>query len=301
MPSETVSGGLISALRHFMADHGVTATGVLAGLGSEVAARPRIAELVTTYLDEGPVAIELVAPHLGRPSRILEVGSGIGLVSRFLAELGHEVVATEPAPAGFDLMRDIAAAIDEICGPVPGPGSLHRLDLGVDDLDPAVLGRFDLVFSANVIEHVPDPERALLHLQRFVTEDGVQTHVCPNYAFPYDPHIGRPLLPLIPAATRPLLPRHLRDDAAFRTVNFVTAHRVRRTARSAGLDVAFTEGLLGAALDRFASDTTFSDRHAGIGPAVGLVRLLGLARLVAKVPPLLASPMRFTLRSRSLP
>lgn len=293
----TASGDLHAAWRAFHARHAITSDTMLAGLGAEAATHPRIAEVITTYLDEGPVAVDLVAPHLVRPSRVLEVGSGIGLVSRFLAEAGHDVVATEPAPEGFDLMRDMTAAVDAVCGPVTGPGSLRRLDLGVDDLDLDELGRFDLVFSANVIEHVPDPARALVHMQRFVTDGGLQVHVCPNYAFPYEPHIRWPLLPFFPAATRRLLPPALRDAPEFLSVNFVTAGRMRRAARSAGLRIEFDRGLLVAALNRFDADPTFAARHARLGRAVRWIRRLGLDRLLARVSPGLASPMRFTVRA----
>lgn len=293
-------GGPTSDLRlawvRFLGERGVDAESLLAALPGHADRGADVRALITTYVDEGPVAVELVAPHIRRGMRILEVGSGIGLVSRFLATLGHDVVATEPSSDGFPLMRDAEEAVDRACGPVEGPGSLSRLGLGVDDLDPDALGRFDLVFSSNVLEHLPDPGRALVHLHRFVADGGIQTHVCPNYAFPFDPHISRPLLPLAPHMTRIVLPRRLREDPAFRTVNFVTAGRLRRAARAAGLELEFDRGLLAAAFDRFATDPTFAARHAGLGPIVRIMRATGVDRLVRAVPPSLASPMRFTVR-----
>lgn len=282
----------------FLDERRVTAPAVLAALPTGFSADGRVRELVTTYLDEGPVAVDLLAPHLGRPMRILEIGSGIGLVSRFLAGLGHDVVATEPAAEGFELMRALTIAVDVVCGPLVGTGSLTRLDAPVDDLDPVELGAFDVVFSANVIEHVPDPVRALRHLQRFVTAGGIQTHVCPNYAFPYDPHIRRPLIPVFPASTRRLLPSRLAEAPEFTSVNFVTAAQVRRTARAEGLDIEFGRGTLAAALERFDVDPTFADRHAGLGPFVRALGALGISRLLARIPPRFASPMRFVIRAR---
>lgn len=295
MTVSTPRPDLSAAWDRFLADHEVDTESLLATLPDGVERSSRVRELVRTYLDEGPVAVALVAPHLSANGRILEVGSGIGLVSRFLADLGHEVVATEPSPDGFDLMRDLTAAVDAVCGPVGGHGSLRRLDLGVDDLTPAELGRFDLVFSANVIEHVPDPEWAIVHLQRFVSERGVQVHVCPNYAFPYDPHIRRPLVPFAPRVTRHLLPRRLGRSPEFRSVNFVTARRLQRAASSAGLELVLEPGQFVAALDRFAVDPTFAARHAGLEPAVRAVRILRLDRLLRRIPPRFASPMRFTV------
>lgn len=296
MTSHDVDDGLVAAWHRFLTAHRITSDAIVERIGRDHP-DPRLTDRVATYLDEGPVAVALVAPHLGRRSRVLEVGSGIGIVSRFLAAEGHAVVATEPAPDGFRLMHDVAAAIDDLCGPVTGQGSLERLELGVDELDPDRLGRFDLVFSSNVLEHVPNPTRAVLHLHRFVSDDGSQAHVCPNYALPYDPHIARPLVPFVPAATRWILPARLRDAPEFRSVNFVTAGGIRRAAREAGLEVDFDRGLLAAALDRFEDDATFADRHSGLAPVVGALRTLRLDRLLRAVPPSFASPMRFTVRS----
>ncbi len=290
------AAGVGAAWAAFLADHRLDAAALLEALPGHVGRTDRVRDLVTTYLDEGPVAVGLVGPHLEPGMRILEVGSGIGVVSRFLAGLGHDVVATEPAPEGFDLMRDLTAAVDAVCGPVTGAGSLRRLELGEEALAPDDLGRFDLVFSSNVIEHVPDPGRAIVHLQRFVADGGVQTHVCPNYAFPYDPHIRRPLVPFVPRATRLLLPRRLRDAPEFLSVNFVTARRLRRAAGAAGLEVILERGLLAAAVDRFDADPTFAARHAGLGPVVRGLRALGIDRALRRVPPDVASPMRFTVR-----
>lgn len=292
-------GRLRASWRAFLEEADVTVPRLLAALPAPIAAQDDTPDVIATYLAEGPVALDLVAPHLAGPSRILEVGSGIGVVSRFLAAQGHEVVATEPAPDGFDRMHGLADAVDTVCGPLSSGGGLRRLDLGVDDLDPTVLGTFDLVFSANVLEHVPDPARAVLHLQRFLGRDGVQVHVCPNYALPYDPHIRRPLVPLVPRVTRWLLPSGVRESPEFRSVNFVTARRIRRAVQRSGRRIRFERGLLAAAVERFGSDPAFADRHGGLAPIVRAVGTLGVGRLLALVPPGLASPMRFSVEGDS--
>jgi 2-polyprenyl-3-methyl-5-hydroxy-6-metoxy-1,4-benzoquinol methylase len=46
-----------------------------------------------------------------------------------------------------------------------------------EDLDSTVHARFDVVFSANVLEHVGD--LALNRMHAVLAEGGVQTHLCP--------------------------------------------------------------------------------------------------------------------------
>ena len=75
----------------------------------------------------------------------------------------------------------------------PVSSSAPPLPIGIDDLDPSVHGRFEVVFSANVLELVPDLVSALERMQSVPAEGGVQRHVCPNYAFPYEPHFFVPL------------------------------------------------------------------------------------------------------------
>jgi len=284
------------AWRDFLAAHDLTVPRLQAALPPAMAGPAEVAAL-QTYLDEGPVAVQLVARHVhgAGPLDILEVGSGMGIVARFLVSLGHRVVATEPAIEGFERMAHFTASVDAVAGEPTAPGTLRRLSLGVDDLAAAGLGPFDLVFSANVLEHVPDPGRAIVSLAGLLRPGGVQAHVCPNYAFPYEPHIQRPLLPFVPAATRWFLPRRLTESTEFSSVNFITARTVTRAARDAGLAPEFEPGVLREAFDRFVADPTFAARHAGIGSAVAVVRALRLDRLAGRLPASLASPMRFRI------
>lgn len=231
---------------------------------------------------------------------MLEVGGGIGAVAACLAHLGFEVVAIEPGGLGFEDMLTLQKSVEVALEGLPEPsGSYAIRPIGVEDLDPDVHGLFSVVFSANVLEHVDNPALALDRMQAVLADGGVQTHVCPNYAFPYEPHFFVPLLPLRPAATRRLLPRSTTETPLWSSLNFVTARQVRRWARSAGVDVLFAPGVLAEALDRFMSDAVFAERHRGLGTVVRLLRRLGLVRLVRRIPAGLSSPMRFTVRKPS--
>lgn len=264
--------------------------------------RPDLKDKLTIYLNEVPVALGLLeelGPNFAG-GRVLEVGGGIGAVAASLAHLGFEVVAIEPGGPGFEDMLILQKSVEAALGRLPEPSGSYAIHpIGVEDLDPDAHGRFEVVFSSNVLEHVEDPALALDRMQAVLADGGVQTHVCPNYAFPYEPHFFVPLLPFVPAATRWLLPRSMTATPLWSSLNFVTARQVRRWARSAGVDVLFAPGVLAGALDRFVSDAVFAERHRGLGTVVRLLQKLGLVRLVRRIPAGLSSPMRFTVHKPS--
>jgi len=86
-----------------------------------------------------------------RGARILDIGSGMGRVAAALRARGHDVVATEPDAA----LREQSRATFP---------NLEVLPHQALDLDPAVVGRFDLVVVVgNVMIYLgEDTERAVL-------------------------------------------------------------------------------------------------------------------------------------------
>ncbi len=109
------------------------------------------------YLAEAAFFHRVLAPDLDRlepGSVVLEIGSGIGLLTRLVTHRGHSVVAFEPAAAGFGDMHRYSDLLDECWLPPRGAVTLYP-----EPFVAARVGdeRFDLCFAVNVIEHVPDP------------------------------------------------------------------------------------------------------------------------------------------------
>jgi 2-polyprenyl-6-hydroxyphenyl methylase/3-demethylubiquinone-9 3-methyltransferase len=104
-------------------------------------------------------------PLQGR--RAADVGCGAGLLSEPLARLGAEVTAVDAAPETIAVAR--AHALGQ------GLAIDYRVG-GVEALD----GKYDLVASLEVIEHVAEP-RALVHgLAAALAEDGLLILSTPN-------------------------------------------------------------------------------------------------------------------------
>ena len=109
----------------------------------------------------GAHLFNLFRPHIG--SRVLEVGSGIGTMSRPLAEMAELVVGIEPN-------ANCAVRVQEVMRHHPR-FSLRTCHL--EECDPAELAacRFDTVVCVNVLEHIED-DTAAVRLFRDVVVPG---------------------------------------------------------------------------------------------------------------------------------
>jgi glycosyltransferase involved in cell wall biosynthesis len=103
---------------------------------------------------------DLMQPFIGR--RVLEVGAGTGLLTRFLAKR-ERVLATELDPEYVDLLRRTFADKPNV--------EVRPLDLARLAADGIPPRSFDTVVCSNVLEHIEDDGKALAAM-RDVLEPG---------------------------------------------------------------------------------------------------------------------------------
>jgi 2-polyprenyl-3-methyl-5-hydroxy-6-metoxy-1,4-benzoquinol methylase len=110
----------------------------------------------------GEHVFDLFRPYIGR--RVLEVGCGIGTMSRKLAQVADVIVGIEPNAACLD--RVTVAMRDE------PKFSLRACHL--EECDPIELAAyaFDTVYCVNVLEHIEDDVAALGMFREAVVPDG---------------------------------------------------------------------------------------------------------------------------------
>ncbi|WP_445397416.1 class I SAM-dependent methyltransferase [Streptomyces sp. LE64] len=123
------------------------------------------------------------------PGRILDVGSGPGVVSCLLAEAFQEAEVTAVDPEEYLLGRAVERAAR---AGVADRVRTHRAELpdGLDALDPA-----DLVWLGNSLHHVGDQRAALTAVARRVAPGGVVALLeggLPTRVLPRDIGFGRP-------------------------------------------------------------------------------------------------------------
>ena len=100
-----------------------------------------------------------------RPGRLrtLEVGSGRGTVSQFLAADGHDVTLLDSSPQAAELARENFAR----------HGLDGRFDVGDARELPYGSGAFDLVLSIGLLEHFDDPTPVVAEKARTCASGGV--------------------------------------------------------------------------------------------------------------------------------
>lgn len=255
-----------------------------------------IKAILVTYANEARVGYSLIQPFLDPNKRILEVGAGIGVLSSYLHMNGQSIVAIEPSGVGFDLNNALGRELHQWLE----LESIEYLDIGVETLARDKLGEFEVIYSVNVVEHLPDLELAFDRMNSVLSRTGTMLHTCPNYNVPYEPHFGIPLIPFFPRQTKYLLPPEIRDSALWRSLNFVATGDIKRIAQLNNLKLEFNEGVMYQTLKRLDEDPVFAERHQGIASTYRLLEKTGLLELLRSWPVALSTPMTFTCRRHNL-
>ena len=250
--------------------------------------RTNATAFLKTLQFEARFGLNLILSQLLHDKRILEVGAGIGLLAGYLNSCGYQFTALEPGLGGFGVSAALARAVSSR----PEFSSLHRLDLPAEKLDAALHGRFDFIYSINVLEHIPDIENAVRGMGAVLENLGEMVHTCPNYFVPYEPHFGIPLVPVAPRSTAIFLPQ-LKDSELWSSLNFITAARLNRACKAQGLMMNLEPGIMLRAFTRFDTDSEFR-RRQGISFVFKIflfLKITGLLYLLGKLPASWGTPM----------
>jgi glycosyltransferase involved in cell wall biosynthesis len=111
---------------------------------------------------------DLMRPFVGR--RILEVGSGTGVITRYLSTR-EKIVATDLDPHYLELLRRTFADNPNV--------EVRPLDLARLGEDGLPAHSFDTIVCSNVLEHVEDDGKALREMRNLLTPGGRVVLVIP--------------------------------------------------------------------------------------------------------------------------
>jgi 2-polyprenyl-3-methyl-5-hydroxy-6-metoxy-1,4-benzoquinol methylase len=251
-----------------------------------------VTDILSTYINEARVSFALVENHLDTNSRILEVGAGLCLLSLFLKKEGHSIVALEPALGGFGLFETAKQVVLDHFSDI----SLQVLTCTAGELNPKEHGSYDLIFSNNVMEHIPDWAGALRAMQAALSPAGIMRHSCPNYTVPYEPHYGIPVFRHFPVLSRRLFLSASTNRDIWNSLNFITCRQIRCFCRKYQLACDFEKELLYRACMRILDDPVFKERHQGfIARLAALIIKSPLRHLIRRIPATFATPMIFTI------
>lgn len=164
--------------------------GALESLDLADIGEPEAQLLLRTYMDEATFFWRFLRPLLieRKPIEVVEIGSGVGLLSLFASTEVTKITSLEPESAGFNVMGQFREKIlgewreDSI--PVFKNSFLHDLPHGK---------KFDFIYCINVLEHAPQPEKLLDEVFERLKPGGTAWFVLPNYSFPYEQHFEIPI------------------------------------------------------------------------------------------------------------
>ncbi|RFU81472.1 methyltransferase- family [Trichoderma arundinaceum] len=128
-------------------------------------------------------------PHIKATDHILDVGCGPGTITTSLAK--H---ASQGTTVGIDISADVLHKAKQLAAesnvPTQGSGSVVFKEGNILDGLPYPDGTFDVVFSSQVLGHMPAPDmpiRALIEMRRVLkpggilaTRDGLDQHFYPR-------------------------------------------------------------------------------------------------------------------------
>ena len=230
---------------------------------------PEIIDPLRTYISEAKFFKNIVAPDVANlisGSYVIEVGSGIGLLSLHLASLGFEVTAFEPQSSGFNQMNAMRSFISENWKPSAPQVEFREASLNqTTQLEKLA----DYIFAINVIEHVHDFEELITQAVKAKTPEATMRIVCPNYSIPYEPHFNIPII-FTKRITKFIFGHKIHNskipdsDEFWGDLSWPTQKKLKRILKSKGWNVEFSRDATHEYLNRAFSDSDFIVRKGRI-------------------------------------
>lgn len=233
------------------------------------------------WVNEALFGYEHIQTHLDTlkgGSRILEVGSGSGILLSLIQEHHPELVieGLEPFGDGFSQLRSYHDDLRE--------KNICIESIGYEDVTHEKT--YDLIFLVNVFEHLPDWSNFLEFIKTHLSEQGVCVILCPNYGFPYESHFGLPII-LTKDMTYSLFQKKIHSyetkcdcTGLWQSLNFVKLSKVRKATKHLGLQLYFDTGIVSAMIERLNRDAEFSSRHRVVSFLAKMVKALGALKLL---------------------
>jgi 2-polyprenyl-3-methyl-5-hydroxy-6-metoxy-1,4-benzoquinol methylase len=233
------------------------------------------------YVNEANFMYSLIEEDLNvAPMNFYEIGSGIGLLSRMVAEKGHTVIATEPATSGFGVVKVLQKVIEESF--VTDSKTPIYYSVTAEELSPELQRKnisFDYIFCANVVEHVINLSKFFDTILPLKTQKGIFRFVCPNYAFPYEPHFG--FVTLFSKKLTYIFYKRKIKKLAFQTsedliefykdLSFPTIHKLSKILKKGRYQIEFETNATRKYILRTLNDEYFMERKKIISSIVKII------------------------------
>ena len=219
--------------------------------------------------------LDIYFSNTNQSMQALEVGSGTGLLLQKLScdFPQHKFVGLEPFGAGFGSLEELQVS-----------SAAPILPISYSDYAPDQ--KFDIIFSVNVFEHLPDWQDFIDTASQWLQPNGKIIVLCPNYGFPYESHFGIPII-VNKSVTARLFAKYIeRVESEMNTaglwssLNFVRKSEVDVFCRRRGLSFYDRRDILDVMVGRLLSDPIFRKRHVSLFYIARLIKALGVVALL---------------------
>lgn len=220
-----------------------------------------------TYFNEAIWGWQLIQEDIQRlppASRVLEIGAGPQVLTCQVSTQNVSVTAIEPSSQGFSIMRELG---NMVSGIAEEQGLKYDF---IETTGESFVKRqyFDFAYSINVMEHVDDVNLVLENVVASLRIGGKYHFVCPNYAFPFEPHFSSATLLNKKLTDRFIKPRILKysnnpeAEDLWNSLNWITVRKIKKWSENRDdVYVSFSKRALSMYVSRSISDATFQNRH----------------------------------------
>ena len=115
---------------------------------------------------------ETILPYC--TGKILEIGSGIGNISRFFVEAGADITLSDIRPVYCEELKKHFPEVKDVV-------ELDLMDSSFDIKYRTHIGQYDSVFALNVVEHIENDLLAIQNCYRLLKPGGKLTILVPAY------------------------------------------------------------------------------------------------------------------------
>lgn len=169
-----------------------------------------------------------VLKKLKSHGKVLEIGSGSGILLACLAKKGYDVYGVEPDKLSYNASRILFKDNKLKCNIKNNRGEKIEFESKY----------FDLIISYQVIEHVQDPLGVFKECGRVLKKGGVVYFVIPNYSSFWEGHYGILWFPLLWKPIAKLYVSMLgRNPDFLDDIKYITPAKVSCWCKKSGLDV----------------------------------------------------------------
>jgi len=221
---------------------------------------------IRTYVGEADFyysIFKLDFQAIKKGSAVVEIGSGTGLLSMYIASLGYKVYSFEPQSSGFTDMLKIRELLNE-CWESNFP-VVHFINDYYSESYFKENEVIDYFLAVNVIEHIPNYGELIQSVRKKMNINSIFRIICPNYLIPYEPHFDIPIFfnkkSTLFLLRKKILSSDLSDSLEFwDDLSWPTPSKVKKAVTDSSVSVVFSRQTTKSYLERPVTDDSFKQR-----------------------------------------